>query len=134
RAMLGSVAASLLFLVLFLRREKRARWPVVDVELFRTRDFAAGFTGVVMGYALLYGMLFLMSFAFVKGLDNGAHVAGLKLATIPILLGLVAPLAARLGGRFGARRVGIAGMALCLAAIAALVAIAFGPDRLVVRL
>lgn len=82
-AMLGSVAASILFLVLFLRRERKTRWPVVDVELFRTREFAAGFVGVVMGYALLYGMLSLMSFAFVKGLDSCAHVAGLKLATIP---------------------------------------------------
>lgn len=133
-SMLACAAASVLFLVLFLRRERKTRWPVVDIELFRSRDFSAGFVGVVMGYALLYGMLFLMSFAFVKGLDNRAHVAGLKLATIPILLGLVAPLAARLGGRFGARRVGIAGMALCLAAILALVAIAFGPDRLLVRL
>jgi EmrB/QacA subfamily drug resistance transporter len=133
-AMLGSAAASILFLLMFLRREKKTRWPVVDVDMFRTRDFAAGFVGVVMGYALLYGMLFLMSFAFVKGLDNRAHVAGLKLATIPILLGLVAPLAARLATRFTARRVGIAGMVLCLAAILALVAIAFGPDRLVVRL
>ena len=133
-SMLACVAASALFLVLFLRRERKTRWPVVDIELFRSRDFSAGFVGVVMGYALLYGMLFLMSFAFVKGLDNSAHVAGLKLATIPILLGLVAPLAARLATRFTARRVGVAGMALCLAAILALVVIAFGPDRLVVRL
>lgn len=133
-SMLACAAASVLFLVLFLRRERKTRWPVVDIELFRSRDFSAGFVGVVMGYALLYGMLFLMSFAFVKGLDSRAHVAGLKLATIPILLGLVAPLAARLATRFTARRVGAAGMALCLAAILALVAIAFGPERLVVRL
>jgi EmrB/QacA subfamily drug resistance transporter len=133
-SMLACVAASVLFLVLFLRRERKTRWPVVDIELFRSRDFSAGFVGVVMGYALLYGMLFLMSFAFVKGLDNSAHVAGLKLATIPILLGLVAPLAARLATRFTARRVGVAGMALCLAALLALGVIAFGPDRLVVRL
>ena len=133
-SMLACVAASILFLVLFLQRERKTRWPVVDIELFRSRDFSAGFIGVVMGYALLYGMLFLMSFAFVKGLDNRAHVAGLKLATIPILLGLVAPLGARLGQRFTARWVGATGMTMCLAAILALVAIAFGPDRLVVRL
>jgi len=133
-AMLACVAASVLFLVLFLRREKKTRWPVVDIELFRSRDFSAGFIGVMMGYALLYGMLFLMSFALVKGLENSAHVAGLKLATIPILLGLVAPFGARLGERFTARRVCAAGMALCLAAVLGLVAIGFGPDRLVVRL
>ncbi len=133
-AMLTTAGASILFLVLFLWRERRARWPVVDIVLFRARDFTMGFVGVVTGYALLYGMLFLMSFAFVKGLDNSARVAGLKLATIPILLGLLAPLGARLGARFTARRTGAAGMALCLLAIVALVVISFGPDRLVVRL
>lgn len=133
-AMLASAGASVGLMALFLRREKRVRWPVVDVALFRARDFTAGFVGVVLGYALLYGMLFLMSFAFVKGLDNSARDAGLKLATIPILLGLFAPVGLALGRRFTARRVGAAAMALCLAAILALVTIAFGPDRLVIRL
>ena len=40
------------------------------------RDFAAGMIGVILGYALLYGMLFLMSFAFLKGLDNSARWRG----------------------------------------------------------
>lgn len=133
-AMLASAGASVLLLGLFLYVEKRTRWPVVDVALFRKRDFAAGMVGVILGYALLYGMLFLMSFAFLKGLENSARVAGLKLAVIPIALGLLAPLGIALSERFTARRMGAAGMALCLAAILGLVTIAFGPDRLVVRL
>lgn len=133
-AMLASAGAAVVLMALFLWHEKKARWPVVDVALFRTRDFKAGFIGVVLGYALLYGMLFLMSFAFVKGLDNSARIAGLKLATIPILLGLFAPVGMSLGERFSTRRIGAAGMALCFVAIVALVAIAFGPDRMMIRL
>jgi len=89
---------------------------------------------VALGYALLYGMLFLMAFALQKGLDNRATVAGFKLAVIPVVLGLVAPVGISWSERSSARRVGTAGMAMCLAAVAALALIAFGPDRLVIRL
>lgn len=133
-AMLASVGACIVFSALFLRRERKARWPVVDVGLFHARDFKAGFVGVMSGYGLLYGMLFLMSFAFVQGLDNSARIAGLKLAIIPVMLGLIAPFGISLSQRFTARRVGAAGMALCLAALLGIVTIGFGPDRLVVRL
>ena len=64
-------------------------------------------------------MLVLMAFALQKGLDNSATMAGLKLAVIPDVLGLVAPLGISCGERFSSRRVGTAGMALCLAAVAA---------------
>jgi len=41
-SMLACAAASVLFLVLFLRRERKTRWPVVDIELFRSRDVLGG--------------------------------------------------------------------------------------------
>ncbi|HTE81725.1 MAG TPA: MFS transporter [Reyranella sp.] len=133
-AMMLCVAGSVVFLALFVRQEKRTVAPLVDLGLFRNPTFAAGIVGVVLGYALLYGMLFLMAFALQKGLDNSATVAGLKLAVIPVVLGLAAPLGISYGERSSSRRVGTAGMALCLAAVAALALIAFGPDRLVIRL
>ena len=133
-AMLFCVVGCFLLLVVFVGREKRARWPLVDLELFGSGGFTAGIVGVVLGYALLYGNLFLMSFAFLKGLDNSARVAGIKLAVIPIILGLIAPLAVASSARFTSRCVKASGMLVCIAAIAALATIAFGPDRLVIRL
>jgi MFS family permease len=91
-AMILCVAGSITFLLLFVRQEKRADWPLVDLALLRSRGFASGIGGAVLAYALLYGMLFLMSFVFVRGLDNSGTVAGIKLAVIPIALGLMAPL------------------------------------------
>jgi len=133
-AMMLCVVGSVVFLALFIRQEKRTAAPLVDLALFRNPTFAAGIVGVALGYALLYGMLFLMAFALQKGLGNSATVAGLKLAVIPVVLGLVAPFGISWGERSSARRVGTAGMAMCFAAVAALALIAFGPDRLVVRL
>jgi predicted MFS family arabinose efflux permease len=126
-AMLLCVAGAAGLLVLFGRRERKARWPLIDLTLLARVAFTTGLARVALGYALLYGMLFLMSFALVHGLHNSPTAAGLKLAVIPIALGVIAPLGVVFSERFTPRRVGIASMILCTAAIAALSAIAFAP-------
>jgi EmrB/QacA subfamily drug resistance transporter len=126
-AMMLSVAAAAVLFALFLRQEKATRRPLIDPALFGTTAFATGIIRVALGYALLYGMLFLMSFALMHGLHNSAQLAGLKLAVIPVALGVIAPLGVAFSERFSLRRVGVISMMLCTAAIAALAAIAFSP-------
>ena len=126
-AMIVCVVAVPVLLALFVRQERRTAFPLIDLALFGHRAFVAGIIGVAFGYALLYGMFFLMSFALVHGLHESARLAGLKLAVIPVAIGLVAPLSAVLSERFGSRSTGVAGMVLCIAAIAVLSAIAFKP-------
>jgi MFS family permease len=121
------IAGAVALFLLFVRQERTARWPLVDLALFERTAFATGIVRVALGYALLYGMLFLMSFALMHGLHNSAHLAGMKLAVIPIALGLIAPLGVAFSERFSSRRVGVISMALCTAAIAGLAAIAFAP-------
>lgn len=126
-AMLLCLAAVAVLFALFVRRQKATRWPLIDLALFRRTAFTTGIVRVVLGYTLLYGMLFLMSFALVSGLHDSSLLAGLKLAVIPIALGAAAPLGVALSERFTPRRVGVFSMLLCAAAIAALGAIAFSP-------
>jgi Major Facilitator Superfamily len=126
-AMIVCVVAVPVLLALFVRQERRTAFPLIDLALFRNGAFVAGITGVAFGYALLYGMFFLMSFALVHGLHESARLAGLKLAVIPVAIGLAAPLSAVLSERFGSRSIRVAGMVLCIAAIAVLSAIAFKP-------
>jgi EmrB/QacA subfamily drug resistance transporter len=126
-AMLFCLAAAAVLFALFVRRKKATRWPLIDLALFARTAFTTGIIRITMGYALLYGMLFLMSFALVSGLHDSAQLAGLKLAVIPIALGVIAPLGVALSERFTSRRVGVFSMMLCIAAIAALAAIAFSP-------
>jgi EmrB/QacA subfamily drug resistance transporter len=126
-AMLLCLAAAAVLFTLFVRRQRATRWPLIDLALFARTAFTTGIIRVVMGYTLLYGMLFLMSFALVSGLHDSALLSGLKLAVIPIALGAIAPLGVALSARFTPRRVGIISMLICTAAIVALAAIALSP-------
>jgi len=102
--------------------------PLVDPRLFGYPAFCGGVVAVLLSYALLYGMFFLMSFALVRGYGEVSVAAGLRLAVIPIALGVVAPFSGALGERLGSRALTVGGMAICIAALILLSAIMAGPS------
>ncbi len=129
-ATLGSLAAAALLLGLLIRHENAARFPLVNPRLYRTPAFRSGAAAVVLGYALLYGMFFLMSFALEHGYGESPRQAGFRLAIIPVAIGLTAPFSHDIGQRLGASRVGLAGMALCLAGVTVLaLTLGLSPDH-----
>jgi MFS family permease len=102
---------------MFIRRERRTPEPLVDLDLFRITPFAGGTLAIVLSYAMLYGMFFLMSFALVRGYHASPLAAGLRLAIIPVALGIVAPFSGALHERLGKRTVLLSGMGVCTAAL-----------------
>jgi EmrB/QacA subfamily drug resistance transporter len=126
-ALLGSVGAAIVLIFLFLRHERVSRSPLIDLALLDEPAFLAGALACALSYAMLYGMFFLASFALVRGYEESAIAAGLKLAIIPISLGIVAPFAGGLADRVGTRLLSIAGMAICFVALLALTAIVMQP-------
>ena len=125
--LLGSVGAAIVLLFLFVRQEGKTRSPLVDLALLEGPAFLGGALACALSYAMLYGMFFLASFALVRGYEDSPVVAGLKLAIIPISIGIVAPIAGGLADWVGARLLSVAGMALCFAALVALTAVAMEP-------
>ena len=115
-AWVSTAIAAVGLLSLFVWRERRAAAPLVDLQLFRIPAFTGGVIAVNLSYALLYSMFFLMSFAFVRGLNGSPLSAGLHLAIVPAALGLVAPFSGGLCERVGARVLTTAGMAFCAVA------------------
>jgi EmrB/QacA subfamily drug resistance transporter len=111
----AALAAALLWLL--VRQERASSSPLVDLRLFRSAAFSGGVVAVVLGYALLYGIFFLMSFALEHGHGDSPEVAGFRLAVIPVALGIVAPFSSALGDRLGARLLSAMGMALCVIAL-----------------
>jgi EmrB/QacA subfamily drug resistance transporter len=94
-ARLGIAAgAGLVLLGVFAWNETKTSAPLIDRKLFGTTAFSAGALGVLVSYAMLYGMLFSMSFALIRGYHEQPFAAGLTLTIIPITLGLVAPFSA----------------------------------------
>lgn len=118
-ATLACAAAALVLLAAFVRREQRVQAPLLDVLLFRSAAFSGGCVGVVLSYAMLYAMFFAMSFALVRGYHDTPLAAGLRLAIVPLALGLVAPVSGELSDAHP-RLMPVAGMTICIAAVVAL--------------
>lgn len=126
-ALLGSVGAAIVLIFLFLRQEHASHSPLIDLALLDEPAFLGGALACALSYAMLYGMFFLASFALVRGYEESAIAAGLKLAIIPISLGIVAPFAGALADWMGTRLLSVAGMAICFVALLALTAIVMQP-------
>lgn len=119
---LGGLAVVAVLLALLVKRERAAPAPLIHPALFKSPAFCSAAVGVMLAYAQLFGMFFLMSFAQGHGFGEPPGVAGLHLAIIPVALGLTAPFSSRLRERIGERWIGPAGMALSLAAVLLLLA------------
>ena len=124
---LAMIVAVVVFTLAFLRREKRAAAPMVDLALLRIRAFWLGLVSGWLIYLVIFGVLFVVPYLLELGLHRSAAQAGVELLAMPLAIGISAPLAGRLADRTGARPLLLAGMAL---STAGLVAMAFAHDSL----
>ena len=117
----------IVLLALFIRREKRTASPLIDLGIFASKPFSLGIVAVLLSYALLYGMFYLMSYAAIRGLHEPPERAGLRLSAIPIALGIAAPFAGALVKRYGTATLALFGMSLAAAALLILSLVALEP-------
>lgn len=94
----------LLFLGLFLRRQRRAAVPMIDVGLFANRRFAAAALTALVAMAVLVGVELAVSQRFQLALGLSPLQAGLALLPIPLASFVAGPLAGALIPRIGAER------------------------------
>jgi EmrB/QacA subfamily drug resistance transporter len=125
--LLGSVGGAIMLLILFVRQERKSRSALVDLALLEEPAFLAGALACALSYAMLYGMFFLASFALVRGYEDSPVVAGLKLAIVPISIGIVAPIAGALADWMGARLLNVTGMVVCFIALIGLTTVVMEP-------
>jgi DHA2 family methylenomycin A resistance protein-like MFS transporter len=109
---LGSFAAALLLLTLFVAVEARTAAPMLPLRLFRRQLFTVSNTAmIVVGFGLMGSAFFFSQFfVFVQG--HSVLVAGLM--TLPGTLGMVivSPYAGRFAATFGFRIVVTVGLVL----------------------
>ncbi len=109
---LGLVVASVLLLAVFVWWERRARNPMMRLELLRIRNF---WVGSVIGFTFAFGLLgiFFPMTLFLQGaLGFSAIKAGLTTSPMSLMIMIVAPVAGRLTDRFGARWILVVGLSL----------------------
>lgn len=99
-------------LILFIMREKRILYPILDIALFKNLDFTFAVLSAFSAIFVYMGLLFLFPFylSMVKGLD--AMHSGLLLMSPALMVMIFAPLAGIISDRIGARPICSIGMAL----------------------
>jgi EmrB/QacA subfamily drug resistance transporter len=99
-------------------RERRAAAPILDLELLRRPALALGLTSAAAAYLVMFGTLYVVPY-YLAAHGVPVALAGLQLATLPVALGVVAPVAGRIAGARNAQA--LTGGGLLLAALGLLV-------------
>jgi len=107
---LALLAGAAVLLFIFVRVENRARWPMLDLSLFRNRTFTAAVISAVCNYMGMYVVLFLLPFYLIQARGLNSAQAGLLLTAQPVVMALVAPFSGTLSDRIGARLPATLGM------------------------
>lgn len=109
---LGSFAAAVIVLGLFVAVEARNSAPMLPLRLFRQRLFTVANTAmVVVGFALM-GSAFFFSQFFVYVQGSSVLRAGLQTLPASLAMVIVSPYAGRLAAKYGFRIVVTVGLAL----------------------
>jgi DHA2 family multidrug resistance protein len=97
-----AVAAALAF-CLFLVWELTEEHPVVDLSLFRNRNFSTGTLAIALSYGAYFGSIVLMPLWLQQYMGYTATDAGLVLAPVGLLAIILTPIVGRTSGKIDPR-------------------------------
>jgi EmrB/QacA subfamily drug resistance transporter len=117
---IGGLAAAAVLLPLWVLIESRSRAPMLDLQIFRNRLFAAASGAAFINGLARFALMFLFVFYFQGAQGNSPITAGIKL--IPLALGMLiaSPLAGIYADRHGSRTLAALGMLVSAAGLAAM--------------
>src|SRR5919204_661919 len=108
----ATLIGGVLLMVAFVAWERRAREPMLSLELFRSRAFSAGNAAIFLTFASLFGAVFFFAQLLQTGLGSGPLDTGLRLLPWTATFITVAPLAGALADKIGERPLMVAGLSL----------------------
>lgn len=112
RLVLGSFAVAVSALVVFVHVERRHKSPLLELDLFRSRNLSGANAVSLLSTAVMCGVFFFISLYLQVARGYSAIEAGLVFLPMTLFICLVAPLAGRLSDRTGRRLPAAAGMVI----------------------
>jgi DHA2 family multidrug resistance protein len=100
RLLAGTSVVSLIFLLIW---EATERDPILDLSLFRDRNFALGSTLTAISYMVLFGAIVITPLWLQTTMGYNAYWAGLAVAPMGVFPLIAAPFVAKLMDRYPAR-------------------------------
>jgi EmrB/QacA subfamily drug resistance transporter len=108
----ASLIAGVGLMIAFVAWERRAREPMLPLELFRSRAFSAGNAAIFLTFASLFSAVFFYAQLLQTGLGYGPLETGLRLLPWTATFVTIAPLAGALADRIGERPLMVTGLSL----------------------
>ena len=99
-------------LVAFGFWEWRNRHPMLDLRLFQNPRFAVSSGGITLVFFAMFGTFFLLAQYLQGVLEYSPLGAAVRLLPISVVMMVVAPQTPKLVARFGADKIGMAGLLL----------------------
>ena len=96
----------------FVRWERRASAPMVDLSMFADRLFSAALASSVLAYLAIFMLNLLVPFYLIHGLGFDYFHAGILLTPVPVAMVVFAPISGWLSDRVGSRALTSGGMIL----------------------
>ncbi|MBI9046208.1 MAG: MFS transporter [Anaerolineaceae bacterium] len=109
---LSLIASFLVFLAIFIRTELHSNEPMIDLRLFKNDLFSTNLGTGFITFVSISGSIILMPFYLENILGHNTATIGLLMATVPIGMGIMAPISGSLSDRFGSRPITVAGLAI----------------------
>jgi len=103
--------------VWFIRAEKRAKQPLINLHLFKNRVIALGNISLFFNSIVAYNVMFLTPFYLTIILKLSISEVGLVLATFPLVRLVVSPVSGTLSDHIGSRVLTYSGMVICTIAM-----------------
>ena len=99
----GTIVAGIVFLLIFLRIERRSAAPMVPLGLFKSRQFSGVNLLTLFLYGALSGTFFFVPFLIIQVHGYSAAAAGAIFIPFAVILGGLSKWSGRLMDQFGAR-------------------------------
>jgi EmrB/QacA subfamily drug resistance transporter len=112
----ASMVFGTIFLILFLRREKRSAEPIIDTSLF-SKPFILIMFSTFIGYMLMTGNAFMMPFYLMTSLELTPVRSGLMILFFSLSFSFFSSLAGRLADKNDPKLLGSLGMFMTAAAV-----------------
>lgn len=102
---IGLLVLTIFLITLFIRIEKRASEPLLNLKIFKNAGFSIGILTAMMVFATGYFNNMIMPFYLQETLHYSSAIAGLILMAVPIVNIFSAPAAGVMSDKIGAEKV-----------------------------
>ena len=112
------LAAGVVLVILFVRREARTEAPLIEVRLFsKNLDFSMSNLAAMFVFAAVFAITYLMSIYLQLARGFTADLSGIVMISQPVVQIVLSPIAGRLSDRRSPATIASIGMACCAGAL-----------------